>query len=379
MHKKIASYVSSPTDLNSLRTSCRVAYKHINYWLLKKLLQSFPELQMLLPQRFLILLSLHFREALAKIKSNGFISNGAVTESELTLLLLWQHVQPNSIYLSTQLWRKLEHIFPRAFEKPFETSPGIIYAASSTLKRHLLVDATVRGASRVVHFICNGQDSSELLDALFSNLLLHVRYELAVRSFSESIKLLLPLIKDNLEWLQLCNVKGNLALFDALIAGFVIENDLILPVTRLYCELLLTICKSNLHSRALLKRPEIPDTLIPQAMLLCLQRSNWRMATEILRHRHPSSLVPTISFATAQALRFMILEDDERFTAESFHERFGVQADLLQVVAELGFPDFFVMNRFEVLLLSGHYQINRNSKIASKYDKFIRHSICAIN
>jgi hypothetical protein len=328
----------------------------------------------------LILSSISFGDDLRAVKAQG-LGHGELTETDLTLLILWNRIQPDRVYISISLWRKLNRFYPSAFKGSLATCPGVIYISPSILKLQLLRDATARLASRVVFFMCKNEESTELLDTLFSLLLRFVIDESSVRSFYAVVELLLARLRVNLEWFEKCLDQENIALFDALVNALAIDDDGVSrpDLARIYNESLLYICENGLHSRILLHLPEIPDILMPEAMNLCIRNGNWKMATEILRQRNLDTLAPTISLGAAQALKALVLEFHESFTAESFHERFGLERQLLQIVAMLGFPEFYVTNRFEILLKSGYYQVSKSPRVSAAYRKYINDESCTIN
>ncbi len=376
----IASYLSKPSELKALRQTCHTALENLNLWLQVELLEILPESSLLLPKHRLAYFSLHFRFDLISIKALDFPASIRLNQIELVLLLLWYRIQLSPYYLPIPCFYKLRQFLPRALEGSWQTLPGAVFESDKVLELQLLSDATERHATRIVHFMCS-RSRERLIDALFKNLLVHVKYEAAVNLFSDSIALLLPHIKQNLNWFSLCIDRGNLALFDAFVRGFEIEEEMRAEVAQLYNQALFEICqKQYVVSRVLLTRPEISDFYMSEALRLCIESGNWRMATELLRFRHPTSMEPTLAWSTVRALKFLIFQVDDSFTEEAFHESFGDHPELLQVVAELGFPDFFVLNRVEILFASGKYEIQNNGKISLKYRKFTRtKSLCVIN
>ena len=380
----IAEYIMSVSDLNAFRITCNLTFRLVNVFLHRQLLEIMPELATLYPRHLLIFISLPFRHALRQAKLSGFDARGSLRQSDLVALLLWSQMEPDTIYLSTSTWRKLNTLSPDFFvDGSVNTCAGVIYASPSILKRQVLSDCVAKQATRATFYI-GSHSSPDILDALFQNLLVYVRYKSDLHFFEDSVQLLLPRLRENLDWFQLCLDKQNIALFDALVAGFVVDAPILPAVTQIYQSALFQLCKSGLSSQVLVNRREIPDEIIPNAMSLCIKNGNWHLASDLLRLRHPSTFSPQISFPTATALRFFLFEDrdgdEEAFSAESFHARFGVQEALLQLVAELGFPNFFVLNRFEILYASGQYQVARSANVKPKYLKIInKNKFCSIN
>lgn len=391
----ILSYLDSQAEFNALGLSSKNNFQVVQRYSQMQLAQKYSRLKSLFPPSVRRYISQHFCAVLLRANRQGFACDEHFNEFDLVGLVLWM-LYHESFYISPTIWRRLKCICSKFFDECQTLQAGFVYGFSSVLKAHILHDCVRKGASRAVFFICQqGAEAEEeevakLHACLFENLLRYASREPLLSLFADSVRLLVCHLGRNLEWLPRCIEERNTALFDALISEHLGNNSddeqqqLQPQLSEIVKDALFAVCKTGLVSEFLASRPDtVPDTLIPESMRLCVHTGNWRMAKALLRARRLSVFDPVLSPSTAAALKALILPEQqssqETFSVDTFHHRFGVQPELLQIVAELGIPDVVVYDRFEQLFATGAYHVQRTATMKPAYLCRIRPTSCALS